>query len=109
MNRIKRSRPHDTSQELNSFSPDRIKEQRCPVDRLQTLHSNSYSTMDNSGRLLKLNPFLILDTDPSLDSLKFSSALPRTLRPIGKTYKCVFYNLIIYAIKKKISLVYLYK
>lgn len=92
INRIKRSRQLDISQEHNAFSSARIKE-RCPVDRLQTFHSNSYSNTDNSSkRLLKLNPFLILDTDPSLDSSNVSRALSRSPRPIGN---CVFYNLLI--------------
>lgn len=75
----------DTYQKHNAFSPHGIKERRYPVDRLQTLRSNSHSSTDHTARrLLKLNPYPILDIDPSLDSLNFSSALTKSPRQIGK-------------------------
>lgn len=84
MNRIKRSRPLDTYQENNAFSLDGIKERRCSIDRLQTLHTNLHQTMDHtSERLLKLTPYPILDTDSTLDNLNYSAALSRS-HPLGK-------------------------
>lgn len=91
MNRIKRSRPLDTHQEHNGLSTDGIKERRCPIDRLQTLRTNIHQTMDNSDRLLKLTPYPILDTDPTLDSLNFSNTLSRSSHSIGKIM--LIYNL----------------
>jgi len=85
MNRIKRSRPLDTHQEHNAFSSDGIKERWCHIDRLQTLRTNSHQTMDHSSeRLLKLNPYPILDTDPTLDNLNYSNALSRFPHSLGK-------------------------
>lgn len=85
MNKIKRSRPLDTHQEHNVFSLDGIKDRRCPVDRIQTIHSNLHQNMDhNSERLLKLTPYPILDTDPTLDNLNFSTTLSRSPQSIGK-------------------------
>ncbi|VVC41200.1 Hypothetical protein CINCED_3A015863 [Cinara cedri] len=79
MNRIKKSRPLDTHQENNAFSIDGIKERRCPIDRLQTIRTNLHQTMDHSSeRLLKLPPYPILNTDPTLDNLNFSTTLPKT-------------------------------
>lgn len=88
VNRIKRSRPLDTHQLHNSYTPDGIKDWICP-DRLQTLHNNLQPTMDhNSERLLKLNQFPILDTDSTLNSLHFSKTLPRSPHSIGKKQIC---------------------
>lgn len=85
MNRIKRSRPLDTHQEHNAFLSDGIKERRCPVDCLQSFHSNLHPTLEHSSeRLLKLAPYPILDTDPTLNGLHFSNALPRSPHSIGK-------------------------
>lgn len=84
MNRIKRSRPLDTHQEHNAFSPDGIKERWCPMDRLQNLRTNLHQTMDHgSERLLKLNPYPILDTDPILDNLNYSNALSKSPHLLG--------------------------
>lgn len=88
MNRIKRSRPLDTHQEHNAFSSDGIKERWCHIDRLQTLRTNSHQTMDHSSeRLLKLNPYPILDTDPTLDNLNYSNALSRFPHSLGNKKK----------------------
>jgi len=85
MIRIKRSRPLDTHQEHDTFSSDGIKKRWCPIDRLQTLRTNSHQTMDHSKeRLIKLNPYLILDTDPTLDNVNHSNALSRSPHSIGK-------------------------
>lgn len=84
MNRIKRSRPLDTHQEHNAFSLDGIKERRCPVDRLQNLRGSLHPTIEHSSeRLIKLSPYPILDTDPSLDSLNFSNPISRSPHSIG--------------------------
>lgn len=78
MNKIKRSRLLETYQENNEFSLDGIKE-RCPIDCLQTFRTNLHHTMDHSSeRLPKLNPYSILDTDSTVDSSHFSTALLRT-------------------------------
>ncbi|XP_060848643.1 tubulin monoglutamylase TTLL4-like isoform X1 [Rhopalosiphum padi] len=88
MNRIKRSRPLDTHQEHNAFSPDGIKERWCPMDRLQNLRTNLHQTMDHgSERLLKLNPYPILDTDPILDNLNYSNALSKSPHLLGNKKK----------------------
>lgn len=85
MNRVKRSRPLDTHQEHNAYSSDGIKERLCPVDRLQTLRTSLHPTMDHSSeRLLKLTPYPILDTDPSLDNLNYSNVLTRSSHSTGK-------------------------
>jgi len=87
MNRMKRSRPLDTHQEHDMFLSDGIKECRCPVDRLQTLRTTLHPTMDhNSERLIKLSPYPIFDTDPTLVSLNFSNSLSRSTHSIGKTF-----------------------
>lgn len=84
MNRIKRSRPLDTHQEHNAFSPDGMKERWCPIDRLQTIRTNVYQTTDHSSeRLIKLNPYPILDTDPILDNLNYSNALSKSPHSLG--------------------------
>ncbi|VVC44640.1 Hypothetical protein CINCED_3A020272 [Cinara cedri] len=76
MNRIKR--PLNTHQENNEKALDGIKEARCSIDRLQTLCTNLHQTMDHSSeKLLKLNPYPILDTDPTMDNLNFSTTLPK--------------------------------
>jgi len=87
MNRIKRSQPLDIHQQCNAFTLDRIKKQVYPIDRLQTLHTNSHKKVDHSKEtLLKLNPYLILDTDPTLDNLNYSSALSRSSHSLGKYF-----------------------
>lgn len=91
MNRIKRSRPLDTRQEHNAFSSDVIKERRGP-DCLQTLHTNVHTTMDHSERLLKLNPYPILDTDSTLDGLNFSNTLYRSPHVIGENIIYILYK-----------------
>jgi len=84
-NGIKRSRTFDTHQEHNVFLSDRTKECQCSNDRLQTLHTDLHQTVDHSSeRQLKLNPYLILDTDPTLDNLKYSNALYRYSHSLGK-------------------------
>jgi len=77
VNRIKRSRPFD-NKEHNTFSSDGIKERWCPVDRLQTLRAYLHQPMDHSSEnFLKLNPFPVLDTDPTLNNLNYSNALSK--------------------------------
>lgn len=83
MNRIKKSRLHDEHQEYNSLSPDGIKE-RQDLDRLQTIKTNFHFTINHSDRLLKLNPYPILDTDPALGGLNFSNKLYRSPHVISK-------------------------
>ncbi|KAE9524189.1 hypothetical protein AGLY_015434 [Aphis glycines] len=84
MNKIKKSRPFDTHQEHNTFSSDGNKERRCPIDRLQTVRTNLHQTRNHSSeRLLKLNPYLILDTDPTLGNLNCSNALSRYPHSFG--------------------------
>ncbi|XP_026818449.1 tubulin polyglutamylase TTLL4-like [Rhopalosiphum maidis] len=90
MNRIKRSQIFDTHQEHNVFLSDRTKECWHSIDRLQTLHNNLHPTVDytcSSERQLKLNPYLILDTDPILDNLSNSNALSRYSHSLGKKKK----------------------
>jgi tubulin polyglutamylase TTLL4 len=87
MNRIKRSRALDTHNvtEHNAFSSNGIKERQCPVDRFQTLRANLHQKIDHSSeRLIKLTPYPILDTDPTLDDLNFSNKLSRSRHSIGK-------------------------
>lgn len=85
MNRVKRSRPLDTHQEHNALSSDGIKDRQCSLDRIQTLRSNLHHTVDHSSeRLLKLTPYPILDTDPTLNNLNFSNTLSRSPHSIGK-------------------------
>jgi tubulin polyglutamylase TTLL4 len=88
MNRIERSQLFDTHQEHNVFLSDRTKECWHSIDCLQTLHNNLHQTVDHtycsSERQLKLNPYLMLDTDPTLDNLKNSNALSRYSHSLGK-------------------------
>ncbi|KAE9535227.1 hypothetical protein AGLY_007960 [Aphis glycines] len=91
MNGIKRSQTFDTHQEHNVFLSDRTKECLCPKDCLQTLHTNFHQTVDHSSeRQLKLSPYLILDTDPTLDDLKYSNALSRYSHSLGTVSENVF-------------------
>uniref|UniRef100_A0A2S2PW90 Uncharacterized protein n=2 Tax=Schizaphis graminum TaxID=13262 RepID=A0A2S2PW90_SCHGA len=86
MNRIKRSQILDTHQEQNEFLSDRTKECWHSIDCLQTLHNNLHQTVDHtssSERQLKLNPYLILDTDPTLDNLNNSNSLYRYSHSLG--------------------------
>lgn len=85
MNRIKRSQTFDIHQEYSLFLSDRTEEHWCPIDRLQTLHTNLYQTADHSSeKRLKLNPYLILDTDPTLNNLNYSNGLSRYSDSLGK-------------------------
>jgi len=78
MNRIKLSQPLDTHQRHNVFLSDEIKEQCYFIDRLRTYRTNLQQKIDHSSeRLLKLNPYPILDTDPTLDNLNYSNALSK--------------------------------
>lgn len=71
------------------FSLDKI-EERCPIDHLQTLPNNLHQSMDHSSeRPLKLNPYLILDTDPILDSSNLSIALLKT-HSLGKKLRTCY-------------------
>jgi len=80
INIIKISQSLDTYQQHNEFSSDGIKERWGPIDRLQTLRTNSHQTMDHSSeKLLKLNPYPILSTDPTLDILNYSNTSSRPL------------------------------
>jgi len=84
-NKIKRSQTFDTHKVHNVFLSDRTKECQCPKDYLQTLHTNLHQTVVHSSeRQLKLNPYLILDTDPTLDNLKYSNALSKYSHSLGK-------------------------
>jgi len=81
----KKSRSFDIHKEHNTISSDGIKEQRCPIDRLQTVRTNLHQTMDHSSKkLLKLKPYLVLDTDPTLVNLNYSNPLSRYPRSFGK-------------------------
>jgi len=85
MKRIKRPQTFDTHQEHNVFLSDRTEEHWCPIDRLQTLHTNLHQTADHSSeKQLKLNPYLILDTDPTLNNLNYSNGLSRYSNLLGK-------------------------
>jgi len=85
VNLIKRSRPLDIHQTHNTFSSNGIKERRYPKDHLRTVSSNSHQTMGcNTEKLLKLNPYLLLDTDPTLDNLNYSNVLSRCPHSVGK-------------------------
>jgi len=85
MNLIKKSRPLDIHQAHKTFSSDGIKEQWHLKDNLRTFRTNFQQTMDrNKEKLLKLNPYLILDTDPTLDDLNYSNVLSRYPNSFGK-------------------------
>jgi len=85
VNRLKVFRLSDSHQEHKKLSSDKIKERVCPIDRLQTLRTNLHQTTDrNSERLLKLNPYPILDTDPTLNNLNYSNALSKSPHALGK-------------------------
>jgi len=85
VNRPKRFRPLNTHTEHKELSSDGIKERQCPTDRLQTLRTNLYQTMDhNSEKLLRLNPYPILDSDPTLNNLSYSNALSKSPLTLGK-------------------------
>ncbi|XP_060857271.1 tubulin monoglutamylase TTLL4-like isoform X3 [Metopolophium dirhodum] len=69
-------------------SLDVIKEQWYPIDRLQTFRTNLYQTMDHSSeRLLKLSPYPILSTDPTLDNLNYSNTSSTPLNSLGNKKK----------------------
>ncbi|XP_025190868.1 tubulin polyglutamylase TTLL4-like [Melanaphis sacchari] len=88
MNKIKKPQLFDTRKEHNTFSSDGIKERRCSIDRLQTVRSNMHKTRNhNSEKLLELNPYLILDTDPTLKNLNFSNPLSRYPHSFGDKKK----------------------
>jgi hypothetical protein len=54
------------------------------IDTQKTLGANLYQNIDlSSERLLKLAPYPILDTDPGLKNLNFSSKLSRYPHSIG--------------------------
>lgn len=57
-------------------------------NHLQTPHTRVHSMMDHSERLLKLNPYPILDTDPTLDRLNLSNTLYRSPHVISKLLFC---------------------
>lgn len=85
MNKIKRFRSLDISQQHTAFSSDAIKEQCSSKDQLQTLSTNLHQIKDHSSEILiKLNPYLILDTDPTLDNLNHSNKLSRFPHSSGK-------------------------
>jgi len=85
MNIIKISQLLDTHQLHNVFTLDVIKEQWYPIDCLKTFRTNLYQTMDHSSeRLLKLSPYPILSTDPTLENLNYSNASSRPLNSLGK-------------------------
>lgn len=85
MNKLKKSRPLDTHQEHNAFSKDGIKERRCPLDRIQNLRTDFQQTMDRSSeKLVKLNPYPVMDTDPTWNNLYYSNALSKSLHSFGK-------------------------
>jgi len=85
MNKVKKPQPLDTHQEHNEFSADGIKERRYPIDRIQTFRTDFQQTMDRSSeKLLKLNPYPILDTDPTLNNLNYSNALSKSPHLFGK-------------------------
>ncbi|CAI6358011.1 unnamed protein product [Macrosiphum euphorbiae] len=79
MNKTKKSRPLDKQQEHNEFSADRIKERRCTIDRIQTLRTEFQQTTDRSSeKLLKLNPYPILNSGPTSNNLNYSNALSKS-------------------------------
>jgi len=85
MNKTKKSRPLDKQQEHNEFSADRIKERRCTIDRIQTLRTDFQQTTDlSSEKLLKLNPYPILNSGPTSNNLNYSNALPKSPHSFGK-------------------------
>ncbi|XP_060848060.1 tubulin monoglutamylase TTLL4-like [Rhopalosiphum padi] len=106
--KFRRSQPLDIHQQYGAFSLDGIKEHLCPIDRLQTLHTNLHQKMDhNKEPLLKLNPYLILDTDPTLDNLNYSNALSKSPYPLGTVPEncvCTVSNIHMNTIKRSQSL-----
>lgn len=85
VNRLKKFRSSDSRLEHKELSSDGIKERLCPIGRLQTLRTNLHQTMDrNSDRLLKLNPYPILDSDPTLNNLNYSNLLSKSPHTLGK-------------------------
>jgi len=85
MNRINRIRSLDIHQQHKSLSSDGIKECWSPMDQLQTLCTNLHQVMDHSSKiLLKLNPYLILDADSTLDNSNYFNILSRSPRSSGK-------------------------
>uniref|UniRef100_A0A2S2N7U1 Uncharacterized protein n=1 Tax=Schizaphis graminum TaxID=13262 RepID=A0A2S2N7U1_SCHGA len=108
---FRRSQPLDIHQQYDAFSLDGIKEHLCPIDRLQTPHTNSHQKMDHDKEtLLKLNPYLTLDTDPTLDNLNFSNALSKPPHPLGTVPEncvcgvCAVSNIHVNTIKRSQSL-----
>jgi tubulin polyglutamylase TTLL4 len=85
MNKIKRSQSLDTHQQINALSSNEIKEQLCPLDHLKTLHTNLHKKMDHSKeRPLNLSPYPILDSDPTLENLSYSSAISKSPDSLSK-------------------------
>lgn len=88
MNRIYGFQPllyHYIHQQHKSFSSDGIEEWWSLMDQLQTLRTNSHKVKDHSSEiLLKLNPYMILDTDPILDNLNYLNTLSRSHHSLGK-------------------------
>lgn len=85
MNLIKKSRPIDIHQAHKTISSNGIKERWHLKDNLQTLRTDFQQTMNrNKEKLLKLNPYLILDTDPTLDDFNYSNVQSRYSHPFSK-------------------------
>lgn len=88
MNLVKKSRPLDNHQAHKIITSDGIKERGHLKDRVQTLRTDFQQTMDRNKekkeKLLKLNPYIILDTDPTLDNLNYSNGLSRNPHSFSK-------------------------
>ncbi|XP_050428184.1 uncharacterized protein LOC126838099 isoform X2 [Adelges cooleyi] len=86
MSKIKRGRPLDAHQDNNAYSSDVIKERCCAVDRMPSLHANLH--VDHSGeRLLKLNPYPVLDTDPTLENVNYVNSTSKPMHSINNKTK----------------------
>jgi len=88
MNRIHGFRPllyHYIHQQHKSFSSDGIEEWWSLMDQLQTLRTNLHEVKDHSSEiLLKLNHYMILDTDPTFYNLNYLNTLSRSPHSLGK-------------------------
>jgi len=85
MKRPKTSQPLDTQQKHNELSSDGIKKRWRPIDHLQTLRTNFQQTRDQSSeKLLKLSPYPILNTDPTLNNLNYSKSSFKSPQTLSK-------------------------
>jgi len=81
----------DTYQEKYVSLQDGIEERKCPVDYLQNRHNKSHLKMGyNLERRPKLNPYMILHTDPTLVNLKSPTKSSNHVHCIGKSFSKQF-------------------